>query len=377
MDFNIEYLQSRIKNLEFENRFLENMVFGLNKASIVAITDKRGTITFVNEKFCEITGYSKEELIGSNHRIIKSGKHQKELYRDLWNTILNGKVWHGEICNRKKEGGFYWVDSTIIPILSIDMEPNYLAIRFDITDRKLAEQKLIHSSKMISIGEISSGLAHEIKNPLAIINGLADRIAKIAAPIENGSDKFILSIQKIKEMSARISKIVDGLIAFSQKEDPEQFLNISLKDLVMGTLNSNIKNLQESYINLKIDPIPDAQVYCNTFQISQVINHLIKNSIEALENVENKWIQISAVVTEYKNFQFKIIDNGHGISNEIIDKIMQPFFTTKKAGINSGLGLSISQGIINSHGGSLFVEVNSNPTSIYFEIPINKIVQSD
>jgi len=128
---------------EFGRRELANQKFALDQHAIVSITDAAGTIVYANDRFCKISGYSREELIGCNHRIINSGIHLPEVFRDMWGTIVLGSVWHGEICNRARDGRFYWVSATIVPVLGNDGQPErYIGIRTDITDRKRMETEL-------------------------------------------------------------------------------------------------------------------------------------------------------------------------------------------------------------------------------------------
>ena len=145
--------------------------YALDQAVIVAITDVRGTITYANDRFCEISGYSRAELLGGNHRILKSGMHPREFFREMYRCLARGEVWRGEICNRSKDGALYWVDTVITPQLGPEGKPiAYMAIRIDVTSRKKAEAQIYYAARHDSL----TGLL----NRAALMEELTERIAQ-------------------------------------------------------------------------------------------------------------------------------------------------------------------------------------------------------
>jgi PAS domain S-box-containing protein len=351
---------------------LEKFKSAINSSAIVSFTDHTGKITYVNDKFCEISSYKKEELLEKNHRILNSSFHSKNFFIHLWKTISSGKIWHGEICNKKKNGDLYWVDSYIVPFSDLSGKiDQYVSIRFDITSRKNAEKQLIYSSKMTSLGEMAGGIAHEINSPLAIIFG---RIEQLLRKIENENitdkadyQKKILDIHNTVE---RISKIIKGLKQFSRNSENDPMEQISLMKIIDDTVSLCQEKFRNHSVTVKVSGNNDVMIYCRAAQISQALLNLLNNAFDAIENLEIKWIEINSELnTDKKKVKLSIIDSGNGIPEEIIEKIMQPFFTTKEIGKGTGLGLSISKGIIETHNGNFYFNKLSKNTSFIIELP--------
>ena len=215
-------------------RRLEEMQQALDQAAIVATTDAHGVITYVNDKFCEISKYSRDELIGQDHRIINSGYHSKEFIRDLWRTIVRGRVWRGELRNRAKDGTFYWVDTTIVPFLDARGKPRqYLAIRSDITQRKVAEARLREQQSLTQLGQLAAVVAHEVRNPLAGLRGSLQILASRLPADMREREIIAPMIQRIDGLS----KTVEDILLFARPQ-PARRQSVDFRAVIAEAVSS-------------------------------------------------------------------------------------------------------------------------------------------
>lgn len=228
------------------------------------------------------------------------------------------------------------------------------------------QMKLVGTAKLASLGEMSAGIAHEINNPLAIIEGLAKQLSKFV----NNPEKLALKILQIQEATERIARIVRGLTKFSRSSEPGDFSNHSLSKIVTEVLVLTNAKAKQHNTTVTLDYNTEAFISCNEVEIEQVIINMINNSIDAVKDQKNKWVKIS-IVEDDQIVLLKIIDSGPGIQEELKFKIFEPFFTTKPVGQGTGLGLSITKGILDEHKAS--ISINSDTPNTCFEICFPKV----
>lgn len=470
-------IRETLKTMEAAVRRLSDLNTALDEALIVAITDVRGNITFANKKFCEISKYSQDELIGQNHRIINSGHHSKEFFRSMWRTIARGNIWTGEIKNKAKDGTFYWMHTIIVPLLTEEGKPyQYVSFRNEITTRKLEEEKLgklmatmpdvvlfqdgdgrwlqandaalnlfriagdvyhgltthqllnypdvdaealtkfsasdeeawnsfhtqedevslgestgqhlvyevtkvpvYHSdgqrSGMIvigkdvtaqrrtqealrrsetvaAIGQLASGIAHEIRNPLAGIKWAVE-VLRTHHPDSHAQVDLILN-----ELD-RVDGIVGELLMVA-KPHQKQFGVINLRDVLQSVVLLMTGQARKQRIALVLD-VPEGlpSVHCEPHQLKQVFLNLVKNAMEAMQDAGV--IRLEAKVESGADgmpwMACRVLDDGCGMSDEVMKHLGQPFVTTKEKG--TGLGIMVTQKIIQDHGGTLEFSKNT------------------
>ena len=329
-------------------RQLSDTNIALNQAAIVATTNVKGEITFVNDQFVAISQYSRDELLGRDHRIINSGHHSSEFIRELWTTIANGRIWRGEIRNRAKDGSVYWVDTTIVPFLDERGKPyQYMAIRYDITDRKRSEDRVREQAALARLGEMAAVVAHEVKNPLAAIKGALQVIGG-RMPVES-RDRGVIT-----EIVARVDSlndIVEDLLVFARPREP-QFALAALTELVEDTAALLRKDPAHASLTLTVSGARPT-VKLDVEQMRVVFLNLLLNAAQAGGAGGHVAVTVS-VGADPAAASVAIADDGPGIPPDVRPKIFEPFFTTKHRG--TGLGLPTARRVVERHDGTIGVE---------------------
>ena len=318
----------------------------LDSAAIVATTDVSGRITYVNDKFVEISGYSREELIGQDHRIINSAYHSKEFIRGLWRTIANGQVWHGELRNRAKGGHYYWVDTTIVPFLDTRGKPyQYIAIRADITARKAAEERLAQQAALARVGQMAAVVAHEVRNPLAGIKGAI----QVLMSRRTADDAELPVMRDIVARIDALSELINDLMVFARPRPPRLAV-VELHSIVADAITIVRRDPSAHGVQIDVEG-DDVSISADGELVRATLLNLLLNAAQAMAGNGRVTVHTSRHDNEAR---IQIRDSGPGIPAEIREQIFEPFFTTKARG--GGLGLPIARRTAELHGGSLTLE---------------------
>ncbi|MBT3984636.1 MAG: PAS domain S-box protein [Bacteriovoracaceae bacterium] len=356
----------------------------LNRSAVVCSTDLNGIIKSVNSNFCELSGYGESELIGNNINMVSSGSHEKDEFRNLWDTIKIGNIWRGELKNQKKDGSFYWVDSVILLLMSPEGEQgvDFISIAFDITDRKNAENKIeeqkvqmVRESRFSALGEMAAGIAHEINNPLTVIKTCASILNRYIGSNKLDPEKIKEHAENINQTVDRITKIIEGMKNLSREVESNERSSCGVEEIlddIFGICGEKIKSIG---ISLEVDVpenLKEKKISLHRIQLSQVIINLLNNSIDAIEESSSAWIKLETLLEDQK-LMIRISDSGTGIPEEVQKKLFDPFFTTKKIGKGTGIGLSISKSIVDKMEGTLRLDQDCPNTCFIISVPVGEL----
>ena len=371
--FQIEEKDKQTNKLSVAYNTISDYKFALDESSIVSITDQKGIIHTVNNNFCNISKYNREELIGQDHRIISSGYHSKEFVKELWSTIAAGKVWKGELKNKAKDGTIFWVDTIIVPFLNSERKPyQYIAIRTEITDRKLADEQLKAVNK--ELDAFSYSVSHDLRAPLRAINGYAKILGEDYDTVLDSEGKRLL--EALRANSLRMSVLIDDLLTFSRlgrKEITKSSVDMNrLVETYLAEINHSPTHDHEIKFNNLIPAIGDANL------LQYVITNLLSNAIKYSSKKEKPLIQIKS---EQKNgtLIYSVRDNGVGFDMHYADKLFGVFqrLHADDGFSGNGLGLAVVQRIIQKHEGKVWAEgKEGHGATFFFSMPDIKQTES-
>ncbi len=345
-------------------RELDFQKFALDEHAIVSISDVQGNITYANKKFCEISKYSLDELIGQNHRILKSDEHSPEFFADMWKTISRGRVWQGEIKNSKKNGGEYWVMSTIVPSLNDKGKPfQYVSIRTDISERKKSEIMAMTASRTKS--EIMANMSHELRTPLNAIIGFSASIKEQTfGPINN--DKYREYLDDIHYSGQHLLELINDILDVSAIETGALKLykeEISVSSVVDASIRLIMPHADNGHVTVTSSVGPEIpQIYVDKRRLKQVLLNLLSNAVKFTR--KGGEVSVSSWLNGNGSLAIAVSDTGIGMDEKEAIKAMS-MFGQVDSGLDrkhegTGLGLPLTKGLMDMHNGTLEIKSKKN-----------------
>lgn len=369
-------LNEEIERREQATKQLEEQKYALDQHSIVAITNTRGDIEYVNEKFCEISGYSRTELLGANHRILNSGYHPRDFWKAMFHTVARGKPWHSEVCNRNKAGEIYWVDTTIVPLMGNNGKPvRYIAIRNDITARKEIEHSLKHAMQAAehaneAKSDFLANMSHEIRTPMNGVLGMLEIL----------SDGELNTEQSHQVMLARSSAntlltVINDILDFSKIDAGKLELvdvEFSIHRLIGEVAEAMMLQMSNKPVELILNlvRVPLVNVVGDPDRLRQILTNLLSNAFKFTHEGE---VQLTAELKQIGKdicqLDCSVVDSGIGMTQSVQDKLFTAFSqadssTTRTYG-GTGLGLAICQQLCSLMDGSISVSSKPGKGSVF------------
>jgi PAS domain S-box-containing protein len=342
----------------------------------IYIADTTFVIRYANPACERMTGYTKAEIIGKPARILNSDRHDRTLYRHIRKTLESGEVWSGRLTNRKKDNTFFDVEVTASPIRDkTGAIINYVGIHRDITHEIHLERELRQAQKMEAIGTLAGGIAHDFNNILTSIMGFTE-MAKLRI---KGDSEIVHFLNQVLKSGARAAELVNQILTFSRQTEHEKkrVQIVSIVHEVLQLLRSSLPATIEIQREISVTP-EKSVVLADATQIHQVLMNLATNAAHAMRISGGVMtIGVAAVdidetfVPKILNLQpgpyilLTIKDTGHGMDASVLERIFDPYFTTKGPGEGSGIGLAVVQGIVKSHGGAITVQSEPGKGTIF------------
>ncbi len=332
----------------------------------IVITNRQGVVEYANPAFMELTGYSKEEVIGNTPGVLKSGFQDEQFYKNMWDTISRGEIFQSRMVNRRKDNSFYPALLSISSIKDSRGKIDYfVGMQQDLTAYEGLEAEFHQAQKMEAIGTLVGGIAHDFNNSLAGITGNLFLLRKFVMH----EPEALKRLEQIETLSFRAAGMIHQMLTFARK-DLKSMNPMTISSFLKETVKLHMISLPESiHLTYKIDD-SEMQIRGDINLLQQVIMNLLNNARDAVFEVKRPEVSLELArfeadqdfVSKQKEIEFRsfacicVTDNGEGIKESDLEHIFEPFFTTKEVGKGTGLGLSMAYGAIKSHGGVLEVE---------------------
>lgn len=355
-----------------------------------------GRFTYTNQTMIELLGYDPSKSTLSRKELFEQMIHPEDLERlrqdyEEINKIRSLKKAPQEYRIKNHKSEWLWIREESIVFKADSQCPSrvlgfgtvideykrtQLKLEGALEDLSLSQGQMTTSAKMAALGEMSAGIAHEINNPLTVIQARAFQLQQLSEINKLDKDKVNQISESISKTADKIARIIKSLRSFARDGSNDPMDLLSARSVVEETLEFCRSRFNGQGIDIIIDGLPEEiEVECRIVQLEQVLLNLLNNAFDAILKLEKKWVRIDGVETDAW-VEISVTDSGTGIPAEIAEKIMMPFFTTKEVNKGTGLGLSISQGIIRSHGGELFYDPSSSHTRFVIRLPKNQAFQS-
>ena len=372
-------LRKMRQTLAVQNKELSDFKYALDQSAIVAIADVQGTITYVNDQFCNTSQYEREELIDQTHRMINSGYHVPEFFQDLWSTIASGQIWRGEIKNQAKDGSYYWLDTTIVPFLDEKRKPwQYLAISHDTTERKQIDREVREFATQLQqsnreLENFAYIISHDLQEPLRKMKSFSQLLAREYQDQLTDNEKAHRYLDYIIDAAGRQQTMIQALLNYSRLGSNDSTkVAIDLGAVVEKVLEDLSIPIAETQATVTVGELPTVRAY--PIQMAQLFLNLIGNGIKFRGPAAPR-IQIEAQL-QLSEWLISVRDNGIGIKPQYAERIFQIFqrLHSRSEYSGTGIGLAICQKIVEDHGGRIWVASESDQGStFYLTLPVMSV----
>lgn len=345
----------------------------IDKSTIVSIVDRHGKISYVNEKFCEISKYSAQELKNMELSELSKDFHGTTFWPQILQKINHGEIWNGNIQSKTKEGNSFWVNTTIVPFKNASGKIyQYVSIMTDITEIKRLNEELVVSEKLSSIGEVSAQIIHEVMNPLSIISLSLEELEMQLDDINDGTAPFKKMeslLNNVNSSYTRIEEIFENMRTVLARKESKNIVEVNIENVVNKALSLVHTKLKSFKVKIDLEGISKEDfVLADESDLSQVFLNMINNACDAVCELDERWIKLSSNKVDAQT-HIKVEDSGAGIPPEIAAKIFDTLFTTKGDKKGTGLGMGICQKLIKKVNGTIELVQDAPNTTFLIKLP--------